>query len=164
VRSNSSIATTSDDGNDESSLPSRALDAALMRAESEVAGFVKPKNSPPAVTSDSPTTNKSSLMTPATTQRVEESDEDDHLLLEELHRIQDMLGSVMKKKRKGGGGVKSTPGGGHGNKTNNPESRTPERDAEMEQLRVQLQEQEVASTMRKADSSFLQGQLNVKDG
>ena len=76
-----------------------------------------------------------------------------------------MLGVVMKKKRKGGGGgVKSTPGGGNHNNANNPEIRTPERDAEVVRLRMQLQEQEVATTMRKADSSFLQGQLNVKDG
>jgi centromeric protein E len=151
VRSNSSMATTSDDGNDESSLPSRALDAALMRAES------------PAVTSDSPTTNGSSLMTPETTQRVEHGDEDDQHLLEDLHRIQEMLGAVMKKKLKGGG-VKTTPGGGNSINVNNLNGRTPDRDAEVERLRMQLQEQEVTSAMRKADSSFLQSQLNVKDG
>ena len=164
VRSNSSIATTSDEGNDESSLPSRALDAALMRVESVVAPYAKPESSSPAVASDSDAASKS-VMTPATAQRVEDDDEDDHHLLEELHRIQDMLGVVMKKKRKGGGGgVKLTPGGGNGKNVNNPETRTPEWDAEVERLRMQLQEQEVATTMRKADSSFLQGQLNLKDG
>ena len=164
VRSNSSIATTSDEGNDESSLPSRALDAALMRVESVVAPYAKPESSSPAVASDSYAASKS-VMTPATAQRVEDDDEDDHHLLEELHRIQDMLGVVMKKKRKGGGGgVKLTPGGGNGKNVNNPETRTPEWDAEVERLRMQLQEQEVATTMRKADSSFLQGQLNLKDG
>ena len=163
VRSNNSIATTSDEGNDESSLPSRALDAALMRVESVVAPHAKPESSSPAVASDSDAASKS-MMTPETEQRVEDGDEDDHLLLEELHRIQEMLGVVMKKKRKGGGGgVKSTPGGGKGKNVNNPDTRTPERDAEVERLRMQLQEQEVATTMRKADSSFLQGQLNVKD-
>ena len=164
VRSNSSIATTSDEGNDESSLPGRALDAALMRVESVVAPYAKPELSSPAVASDSDAASKS-VMTPATAQRVEDGDEDDHHLLEELHRIQEMLGVVMKKKRKGGGGgVKSTPGGGNDKNANNPEIRTPERDAEVVRLRMQLQEQEVATTMRKADSSFLQGQLNVKDG
>jgi centromeric protein E len=164
VRSNSSIATTSDEGNDESSLPSRALDAALMRVESVVAPHAKSESSSPAIASNSDTASKS-VMTPAAAQRVEDGDEDHHHLLEELHRIQEMLGVVMKRKRKGGGGgAKLTTGSGSGKNVNNPEGTTPERDAEVELLRMQLQEQEVATTMRKADSSFLQGQLNVKDG
>lgn len=41
--------------------------------------------------------------------------------------------------------------------------KTPQRDEEVERLRLQLQEQEVTTTMRKADSSFLQGQLDEKE-
>ena len=163
-KSNGSIATTFDEANDDSSLPNRALDAALMRAESKIDNRAKTFTSSPAVASNSPTTtSRSSLMTPDTIQRDEDGDEDDQHLLEDLHRIQEMLGAVMKKKRKGGG-AKTTPVGGNGINVNPLDSRTPERDAEVERLRMQLQEQEVTSTMRKADSSFLQSQLNVKDG
>ena len=160
--SNNSLVAMSneDDGND--LPPNRALDAVLMKAESsssmEVVNDVG--TSPPVITSDSPTTaSKSSMTTPETA-----NDEDDSSnLLIELHRIQEMLGTVMKKKRKGGG---ATSGGSMKSPqptTNSAEIRTPERDAEVERLRLKLQEQEVTSTMRKADSSFLQGQLNVKD-
>jgi hypothetical protein len=161
--SNISMVATSDEANDDASPPNRALDAALMRAESKVDNRAKTFTSSPAVASDRSTTSRSSLMTPETTQRFEDGDEDDQHLLEDLHRIQEMLGAVMKKKRKGGG-AKMTPGGGNGIHVKNLDSRTPERDAEVERLRMQLQEQEVTSTMRKADSSFLQSQLNVKDG
>jgi hypothetical protein len=155
-----------DEGNND--LPNRALDVVLMKAESSsMEGVVNDDGmSPPVITSNSPTSaSKSSMTTPETA-----NDEDDSsTLLIELHRIQEMLGSVMKKKRKGGGGSAAAAAGGGGKKsphsttTNKSDIRTPERDAEVERLRLKLQEQEVTSTMRKADSSFLQGQLNVKD-
>lgn len=78
-------------------------------------------------------------------------DEDIHLL-EELHRIQGMLGTVMKKRRDKPVAASST-----GKKP------TSGRDEEVEKLRIQLQEQEITSTMRKADSSFLQKQLAEKE-
>ena len=73
-------------------------------------------------------------------------------MIQELHRIQGMLGSVMSKKKRG-----KVAGGKLVN------SRSPERDAEVERLKLELQSQEAASTMRKADSSFLQSQLNEKE-
>jgi len=73
-------------------------------------------------------------------------------LLGELNRIHGMLGTAMRKK-KNKATSKGAPSG----------HRTPERDADIELLRRRLQEQEVASTMRKADSSFLQSQLNEKE-
>lgn len=79
----------------------------------------------------------------------EEHEENSHLI-EELHRIQSMLGTVMKKRRdkplNSSNGKKPTPG----------------RDEEVENLRIQLKEQQITSTMRKADSSFLQNQLAEK--
>eukprot|EP00571_Detonula_confervacea_P003675 CAMPEP_0172317754 /NCGR_PEP_ID=MMETSP1058-20130122/32642_1 /TAXON_ID=83371 /ORGANISM="Detonula confervacea, Strain CCMP 353" /LENGTH=924 /DNA_ID=CAMNT_0013032383 /DNA_START=62 /DNA_END=2836 /DNA_ORIENTATION=+ len=160
--SNNSIATGDEGTIDESSLlPSRALDAALMKAESSQSPSDALISSPGAMSTTTP--NKSSLTTPTTRQdghhAAEDDEDNDHHLLEELHRIQGMLGTVMKKKRKGVGGTKSTPSG-----SNAAEQRTPERDAEVERLRLQLQEQAVTSTMRKADSSFLQSQLNEKQG
>ena len=73
-------------------------------------------------------------------------------LLEELHRIQGMLGTVMKKRRDKP--ISSTANG---------RKPTPDRDEEVEKLRTQLQEQEITSTMRKADSSFLESKLAEKD-
>lgn len=165
VRSNNNSLVAMSNEDEYNDLPNRALDVVLMKAESStIEGAVNDdRASPPVITSDSPTTaSKSSMTTPETAK-----DEDDSSnLLVELHRIQEMLGSVMKKKRKGGGGGGAASGGGRKSPqptTNKSGIRTPERDAEVEQLRLKLQEQEIASTMRKADSSFLQGQLNVKD-
>jgi len=68
----------------------------------------------------------------------------------ELNRIQGLLGSVLKKRTRG---VKSPPStGGNGLKA-----------AEVNKLRAQLEEQEVTSSLRQADSSFLQKQLDDKD-
>merc|ERR1719253_243603 len=69
----------------------------------------------------------------------EEEGEADHNLLEELHRIQGMLGAVMKKKQS-----RVSSNSGNHNNSNNLKCNTPERDAEVERLRMQLQEQEVA--------------------
>ena len=137
---NSTVASTVEG---DESLPSRrSLDATLKKAESDDVSSPSSAN-----------LNQVSLATP-TVQHVVDGEGDDHALLEELHRIQGMLGSVMTKKRR--------------NKTATTSSSvtkrsTPERDAEVEKLRMQLQSQEVTSTMRKADSSFLQSQLNEKE-
>ncbi|KAL3758442.1 hypothetical protein ACHAWU_003611 [Discostella pseudostelligera] len=151
------------------SVTSRALDAVLLKAETSditVEGVTSDMMSSPGVLSVDSTMNKSCVTTPsAITQPNEDGYEEDPSLLVELHRIQAMLDTVMKKKRRGTyyyGGAKSTPGGGE--ESINTEYRTPRRDAEIERLRMQLQEQEVTSTMRKADSSFLQSQLNEKEG
>jgi len=111
------------------SLPSRVLDATLMKAESNESREVS---------------------SPMQGQQAEDIHDDQ--VIQELHRIQGMLGSVMSKKKRG----KVT-----GGKLVN--SRSPERDAEVERLKLELQSQEAASTMRKADSSFLQSQLNEKE-
>jgi centromeric protein E len=89
------------------------------------------------------------------------SDEDD--LTTELNRIRGLLGSVLQKRM-----VPSTPGGGTFAKTldyaQTPTTpRTPENDEEVESLRKQLEQQELATSLRKADSSFLQRQLQEKD-
>ncbi|KAL9183404.1 hypothetical protein ACHAXT_005191 [Thalassiosira profunda] len=131
----------------ESSLP-RALDNALMEAEVELTSKLEMLEVTSPVAG---APNRSSLATPAPTAHPAE-DEEDTGLLEELHRIQGMLGSVMKKKRSKG--VKSPA---------TAATRTPDRDAEVERLRLQLQEREAASTMREADASFLQGQLAEKE-
>ncbi|KAL7547423.1 hypothetical protein ACHAWF_010728 [Thalassiosira exigua] len=124
----------------------RDLDEALRRAEGGDAagssGIDDPEDAPRPSSSSSPAPE-------ARDGRAQEGHRDGHLLLEELHRIQGMLGAVMKRKRRGDRAAAAA---------------TPERDAEVERLRLQLQEQEVATTMRKADSSFLQGRLNEKEG
>ena len=81
-----------------------------------------------------------------------EATHEEHNLLEELHRIQGMLGTVMKKRR-------DKPI----SSTTNLSKPTPDKDEEVEKLRTQLQEQEITSTMRKADSSFLESKLAEKD-
>lgn len=136
---------------------SRALDDALMKAEEKMElGSSNANTRQPLselnVLSPTPMSASSSNYSPLTSppkitaQHDSEGDNDQNNthLLQELHRIQGMLGTVMKqKKRKGGGGHKS-----------------PQRDADVERLQEAL----VVSTMRKADSSFLQSQLNMKEG
>mmetsp|Transcript_4364 Transcript_4364/g.6670 ORF Transcript_4364/g.6670 Transcript_4364/m.6670 type:complete len:186 (-) Transcript_4364:115-672(-) len=83
-------------------------------------------------------------------------------LVNELHRIQGLLATVLKKK-----GSTVTPGG------NNSVSSTPivgppmvrkaESQVEVERLRAQLHDQAVHSSLRMADSTFLQAQLQEKD-
>jgi hypothetical protein len=63
----------------------------------------------------------------------------------ELKRIQGLLGSVIKKRSNGLVRGKS------------------DEDEEVKQLRAQLEQKEAQSNMRKADSSFLQQQLEEKD-
>jgi len=103
-----------------------------------------------------------------------EDEEHNSSLIVELHRIQGLLGSVLEKKtgmpssiRKGTGPDSSLPGtpvinGVVGMNVRNM-FKTPQRDVEVEQLRSQLQAQELATSLRKADSSFLESQLAQKD-
>ena len=127
--------------NDMAEGPNRALDAALMQAESSAMA--------------TPASNRPPVASPQTLLS-QHGDEQSNNLFDELHRIQGMLGSVMRK-RKGGNSARKPAACAKLN------FKTPQRDAEVEKLRLQLQEQEVASTMRKADSSFLQSQLNEKE-
>lgn len=68
----------------------------------------------------------------------------------ELARIQGLLSSVLKKR---------------GRKAGPPTAAAAESasEEELRQLRAQLEEQEVATSLRQADSSFLQAQLEEKD-
>ena len=99
--------------------------------------------------------SKSPPRTPTQQKSIEKEDtsEDMHA---ELHRIQGLLGSVLKKRSRGA-------------KSPTPQERAngiaprANKNAEVNQLRAQLEEQEVASSLRKADASFLQKQLEEKD-
>jgi centromeric protein E len=73
----------------------------------------------------------------------------------ELHRIQGLLGSVLKKRSRG----QKISSNSNGNAKPNPKNI-----AEVNKLRAQLEEQEVASSLRKADAAFLTKQLEEKDG
>ena len=79
-------------------------------------------------------------------------------LVNELHRIQTLLGKVLEKK-----GSAVTPS----KSSASYESLTPRRsqgsEEEVERLRAQLHEQAVHTSLRKADSTFLQSQLEQKD-
>jgi len=72
----------------------------------------------------------------------------DKNLHSELSRVQGLLGSVLKKRQMVGSSVK-------------PAAATS--DTEVESLRAQLFQQEVTTSLRTADSSFLQKQLEEKD-
>ena len=85
-----------------------------------------------------------------------DDDEDDGMITE-LHRVQGLLGSVLKKTKSIT--TPSRPTMANASSSQN----TPNRDEEVELLRSQLKEQEVATSLRKADSSFLQSQLQEKD-
>jgi centromeric protein E len=84
--------------------------------------------------------------------------EDDAALSMELSRIRGLLGTVLKKKgiSKADSDVQKTLDFGS-------PMRSPEHDREVEELRYQLEKQELVTTLRKADSSFLQSQLREKD-
>jgi len=79
-------------------------------------------------------------------------------MIAELHRIQGLLGSVLKKTSS-----ITTPSRPTMANASSSAQNTPSRDEEVELLRSQLKEQEVATSLRKADSSFLQSQLQEKD-
>ena len=77
-------------------------------------------------------------------------------LVTELHRIRGLLGNVLQ--RKGNVSLKSpdgTPIKFNTSSSNNEQ--------EVERLRAQLHEQAVTTSLRKADSTFLQSQLHEKD-
>lgn len=76
----------------------------------------------------------------------------------ELHRIQGLLGSVLKKRSRGPKSPNKAEINGVA-----PPGTSIQRNSEVNQLRAQLEEQEVASSLRKADASFLQKQLEEKD-
>ena len=78
-------------------------------------------------------------------------------LVTELHRIRGLLGNVLERKGTAGG-IQSpgiTPIKFSNSSSNNGQ--------EVERLRAQLHEQAVTTSLRKADSSFLQSQLQEKD-
>lgn len=85
-------------------------------------------------------------------------------LISELHRIQGLLSTVQKKK----GTPRSRIGSPIIVTTSNPGTphsmTTPsERNDEVERLRAQLHDQAVTTSLRKADSSFLQKELQEKN-
>ena len=82
-------------------------------------------------------------------------------LVNELHRIQGLLATVLKKK-----GSTVTPSVNVSVNTpitGPPMIRRAESEVEVERLRAQLHEQAVHSSLRMADSTFLQAQLQEKD-
>ena len=98
--------------------------------------------------------------TPVTpSKEIQEADD----LTSELNRIRGLLGSVLQKRMD-----PSTPAGSLAAKTLDfsPTPTTPnvsENEEKVESLRKQLEQQELATSLRKADSSFLQRQLQEKD-
>lgn len=72
-------------------------------------------------------------------------------LVDELHRIQGLLSTVLVKRS-----IFATPAA-----PAKPPS--PQRDKEVEELRAQLHQKDITTSLRKADSSFLQSQLAEKD-
>lgn len=84
---------------------------------------------------------------------------DEDALNAELGRIRGLLGTVLKKK----GIDEADPDLQRTLDFTSPLRSPPEMVRQVEQLRHQLEEQEVATNLRKADSSFLQSQLREKD-
>jgi len=77
-------------------------------------------------------------------------------LISELHRIQGLLGGVLAKKGSVGSlEVKKV--------ASSPSTVNAQSDVEVERLRAQLHEQSVSSSLRMADQTFLQAQLQEKD-
>lgn len=83
---------------------------------------------------------------PTTPPRGQEPD-----LVDELHRIQGLLSTVLVKRS-----IFSTPAPA-------AQQSSPQRDKEVEELRAQLHQKNITTSLRKADSSFLQAQLAEKD-
>jgi centromeric protein E len=78
-------------------------------------------------------------------------------LISELHRIQGLLGTVLVRRN-----TPINPTSPTRSPRNNV-LKTSDRDEEVQRLKAQLHETERSSSLRKADSSFLQQQLNAKD-
>merc|ERR1739844_499100 len=76
------------------------------------------------------------------------------------HRIRGLLGDALERKGTAAGGGMKTPNGTTPIKLSSPGSSN---DQEVERLRAQLHEQAVTTSLRKADSTFLQSQLQEKD-
>lgn len=103
-----------------------------------------------------------------------EDEDDDDLLIEvsprtpsksnedalhtELNRIRGLLGSVLQKR----GVATPSPEGVKRLEFDTP-ARSPDEEKEVATLRKQLEQQEMTTNLRKADSSFLQSQLQEKD-
>jgi centromeric protein E len=100
--------------------------------------------------------------------RTPEKDQADDALTSELSRIRGLLGSVLQKR-----GLPTDPTElNNTSLTDSPiekslnfctPARSPAEGKEVETLRKQLEQQEMATNLRKADSSFLQSQLREKD-
>ena len=86
---------------------------------------------------------------PVTPPRGQEPEED---LVDELHRIQGLLSTVLVKRS-----IFSTPPAVGATQP------LPQRDKEVEELRAQLYQKDITTSLGKADSSFLQSQLAEKD-
>eukprot|EP00980_Cylindrotheca_fusiformis_P007670 scaffold1605_cov141-Cylindrotheca_fusiformis.AAC.33 len=83
---------------------------------------------------------------------------EDEALSMELGRIRGLLGTVLKRKGFAEGDENVQRALDYGSPL-----RSPQYDREVEELRSQLEKHELATTLRKADSSFLQSQLREKD-
>jgi hypothetical protein len=79
-------------------------------------------------------------------------------LLDEMERIQGLLGNVLTKQ-----GRSIAPGTSGGSASDMDLASMAKREEEVEELRNQLQEMEVSTSLKRADTSFLQSQLQQKD-
>lgn len=120
----------------------------------------------------------------------DESDEEekkDSVLFDELHRIQNLLGNVLHKSKSPSSYTRKNSQNDPNKSPVTPlpplspseqkniaidaeqkvedtkKYSTPQRDQEMESLRLQLKKQAMVTSLRKADSSFLENQLNEKE-
>ena len=126
----------------------------LDSSEADVSGHEDEADLLALVSGDTPTVSTPRNATPSTptprslTKDFDAVDHtaDDDMLRKELSRVQGLLGSVLKKRAHHPGIV-----------------RVNSSDDEVHKLRAQLEQQEVASSLRKADASFLQQQLEEKD-
>ena len=84
-------------------------------------------------------------------------------LITELHRIRGLLGDVLERKSSVTSPGAKSPNGNTPIKRNISMSSNSNNDQEVERLRAQLHEQAVTTSLRRADSTFLQSQLQEKD-
>ena len=86
-------------------------------------------------------------------------------LIDELHRIQELLGTILRRKEMNSSSSKQSVRSAA--RPLSPEryskNSSSYRDEEVSRLRLQLEEQTLAGSMRKADLSFLEFQLQQKD-
>jgi hypothetical protein len=92
-----------------------------------------------------------------TTGHANDTHSNNDVLQLELSRIQGLLGSVLKKRRGTSSSVAVTTA------EQSPSPRIFASEEEVRSLRAALEQQEVATSLRQADSSFLQAQLEEKD-